>query len=277
MPDKYQEAYVVIVIGITLALLLVGFIITILFLYQRRQYRQEQELTSLRDQYDKELLQSQLEIKEQTFQNIAQELHDNIGQMLTVVKFSLAAVRLPEQDPHYETIHESKQMLNKAIFDLSDLTKSMHTDRITHIGLVEAIRFEMEKLAKMKLFETKFRLTEGQSHFDPQKEIFLFRIFQEILNNIIKHSKATEVEVTVNCSDPESFSFTVRDNGQGFNVSEKQESGSRTAGVGLKSMINRARLIGASVNIESEPGKGTSVQVQLFLPKEQLIRNGSDN
>lgn len=271
MQDKFQGVYIVIVIGITLALLLVGFIVTILYLYQRRQHRQEQELALVKDQFDRELLQSQLEIKEATLKNIAQELHDNIGQMLTVVKFSLAGMRLPAGDPNFETIQESKQILNKAIFDLSDLTKSMHTDRIAQIGLVEAIRFEMEMLGKMKLFETSFTLSEGNYHFDSQKEIFLFRIFQEILNNTIKHSKASAVSVSVICSEKGKFTFIVKDNGLGFDVQEKQQSGSRVAGVGLKSMINRARLIGAAVSIQSKQGEGTSVTVELPLQKEQLM------
>ena len=159
MPNKFQEVYVVIVIGIILALLLIGFIVLILFLYQRRQHRQEKELTLLKDQFDKELLQSQLEIKENTFKTIAQELHDNIGQMLSVVKFSLAGIRLAQEDPNFETIQESKQMLNKAIFDLSDLTKSMHTDRITQIGLVEAIKFEMAAPISLALFTMLFNPT----------------------------------------------------------------------------------------------------------------------
>ena len=271
MPNKFQEVYVVIVIGVILALLLVGFIVAILFLYQRRQHRQEKELTLLKDQFDKELLQSQLEIKENTFKTIAQELHDNIGQMLSVVKFSLAGIRLAQEDPNFETIQESKQMLNKAIFDLSDLTKSMHTDRITQIGLVEAIKFEMETLGRMKLFETSFTLSDGNYHFDPQKEIFLFRIFQEIMNNTIKHSKASQVNVAIICSEAGKFSFVVKDNGRGFNVKEKQLSESRVAGVGLKSMVNRARLIGAAISIESQPGNGTSIKVELPLQTEQLM------
>lgn len=271
MPNQFQEVYVVIVIGITLALLLIGFIVFILFMYQRRQDRQEKELALLKDQFDKELLQSQLEIKEASFKNIAEELHDNIGQMLSVVKFSLAGIGLAKDDPNFETLQESKTILGKAIFDLSDLTKSMHTDRITQIGLVEAIKFEMESLGKMKLFETSFTLSEGHYHFDPQKEIFLFRIFQEIINNTVKHSKASSVNVSIICSEAGKFSFVVKDDGQGFNVHEKQTSGSRVAGVGLKSMVNRARLIGAAVSIESQPGKGTSVKVELPLQTEQLM------
>src|SRR5215831_4720681 len=178
MQNQDTEVYVVVVVGITLALLLVGFIVTILFLYQRRQHRQEQELARLKDEYQNELLQSQLEIKEATFKTIAQELHDNIGQMLSVVKFSLATLTIKKDHPDFESVHESREMLNKAIFDLSDITKSMHTDRITKIGLVEAIKYELQMLQKMNLFETSFNSSEEYFHFDEQKEIFLFRMFQ---------------------------------------------------------------------------------------------------
>jgi two-component system, NarL family, sensor kinase len=262
-----DEVYFVVIVGITLALLLVGFIVTILFLYQRRQHRQEQELARMRDEYQNELLQSQLEIKEATFKTIAQELHDNISQMLSVVKFSLATLSLKKDHPDYESIYESREMLNKAIFDLSDITKSMHTDRITKIGLVEAIKFELQMLQKMKLFETSLDSPEEHFHFDEQKEIFLFRMFQEIMNNIIKHAKAKLVEVKIENPDGHKFKLVIRDDGVGFNVTEKQLTTSSSAGVGLKSIINRAKLIGASVKIDSAIGRGSSFTVELSLQK----------
>ena len=267
MQNQLPEVYVVIVVGVALALLLVGFIVSILFLYQRRQHRQEQELVRLKDEYHNELLQSQLEIKEATFKTIAQELHDNIGQMLSVVKFSLATLSIKPGHPDFESVHESREMLNKAIYDLSDITKSMHTDRITKIGLVEAIKYELEMLRKMKLFETSFNSTEEHFHFDEQKEIFLFRMFQEIMNNIIKHAKASLVEVNIESTDDHPFRLVIRDNGVGFNVVEKQLTTSSSAGVGLKSIINRAKLIGGSVRIDSALGKGSSFTVELSLQK----------
>src|SRR5689334_13296052 len=120
--QQYPEVYVIIIIGVILALLLTGFIVLGVIISQRRQLRQERELIALKDQYQNELLQSQLEIKEATFKTIAQELHDNIGQMLSVVKFSLATLSIKQDHPDFESVHESKQILNKAIFDLSDLT-----------------------------------------------------------------------------------------------------------------------------------------------------------
>ena len=267
MQNTDTEVYFVIVVGITLALLLVGFIVTILFLYQRRQHRQEQELARLKDEYQNELLQSQLEIKEATFKTIAQELHDNIGQMLSVVKFSLATLSIKKDHPDFESVHESREMLNKAIFDLSDITKSMHTDRITKIGLVEAIKYELQMLQKMKLFETSFDSSEDHFHFDEQKEIFLFRMFQEIMNNIIKHAKAKLVEVKIESPDEQKFRLVIRDDGVGFNLVEKQVTTSASAGVGLKSIVNRAKLIGASVKIDSAVGRGSSFTVELSLQK----------
>ena len=82
-----------------MALLLVGFIVTILFLYQRRRHEQEQELTRIKREFEQELLKSQLEIQEQTFKTIAQELHDNIGQLLSVVKISLSVLPLDKAHP----------------------------------------------------------------------------------------------------------------------------------------------------------------------------------
>ena len=123
MPTQNQEIYFVTIIGIILGLLLVGFIVTILFLYQRRQQRQEQEMERIKDMYEKEALRSQLEIQENTFKTIAQELHDNIGQMFSVAKLSLSILPLEKDHIAFEQLQNSQQVLNKAIIDLSNLTK----------------------------------------------------------------------------------------------------------------------------------------------------------
>jgi signal transduction histidine kinase len=87
-------------------------------------------------------------------------------------------------------------------------------------------------------------------------------MFQEMLNNILKHSKAKQITVRITYLEDDNFSLEVEDNGQGFNVTEKQQSVSSSKGVGLKSMFNRAHLIGATFNISSEVGKGTRILVK---------------
>jgi two-component system NarL family sensor kinase len=270
MPAQNQEIYVVILIGIALALLLVGFIVTMLFLYQRRQHRQEQQLTRMKDQYQQELLRSQLEIQESTFKTIAQELHDNIGQVLSVIKLSLSILPLDKEHPAYESVQNSRQMLNKVIFDMSDLTKSLHTDRISQIGLVEAIRFDLDSLRRTGLLEVEFSVIGQEYRFEDQRGIFLFRMFQEMLNNILKHAKASRIIIAVDYSIDNKFVLQVEDNGVGFDTDKKRTQASSSSGIGLKSMTNRASLIGAHISIQSQLGKGTTIRVEVPLEKETL-------
>jgi two-component system, NarL family, sensor kinase len=265
MPAQNQEIYFIILIATALALLLVGFIVTSLFLYQRRQHRQEKQLVRMKDEYQQELLRSQLEIQETTFKTIAMELHDNIGQVLSVVKLSLSVLPLDKSHPAYESVTNSRQMLNKVIYDMGNLTKSLHTDRITQIGLVEAMRFDLDSLRRTGLLEVEFSVDGQEYHLEDQRSIFLYRMFQEMLNNILKHSKATRVNIAVNYSIDNKFVLQVEDNGVGFDVEKKRSHTSSSSGIGLKSMTNRASLIGAQISVQSQPGKGTSIQVELPL------------
>lgn len=262
--SENPEIFVVIIIGIVLGLLLVGFIVATLFLYQRRQQRQEEEIITMKDKYEKEALRSQLEIQENTFKNIAQELHDNIGQMLSVVKLSLSVLPIEKDHKALEQVKNSQEVLNKAIIDLSNLTKSLHTERIADIGLIESIRFELYAIRKAGIVQVQFHPEGNETPLSEQKAVFLFRMFQEILNNILKHAKASEVIVHVKFLD-DIFVLEIKDNGVGFSVEEKKQSTSSGSGVGLRSLFNRAQIIGAELTMNSEPGKGTNVLIRLPL------------
>jgi two-component system, NarL family, sensor kinase len=262
--QQNQEIYFVTIIGIILGLLLVGFIVTILFLYQKRQRRQEEEMLQMKDSYEKEALLSQLEIQENTFKAIAQELHDNIGQLLSVVKITLSALPLEKEHKAYNFVMNSQQVLHKAIADLSNLTKSLHTERITDLGLVESVWFELNAIENAGLIKVNFK-TEGNEYpFDEQKSIYLFRMFQETLNNTLKHAKATVLNVSLKYTDT-LFIMHIDDNGIGFIVNGKKQNTTPGSGVGLRSLYNRSGIIGAEISIDSKPGTGTSVLIKLPL------------
>jgi signal transduction histidine kinase len=269
MQDQNQEILFIIIMGGLLALILVGFVVTVLFLYQRKQHRQQQELARLKDEYDQEVLRSQLEIQEATLKNIAQELHDNIGQVLSVVKLSLSVLPLEKEHKAYEPLQHIREVLNKAVFDLADLTKSLHTDRIAQIGLVESIKFDLETLKKTGLMQVSLEVEGKEYRLGEQKEVFIFRIFQELVNNILKHAKATQINIRLNYINDNNFAFSVKDNGVGFSMEEKKGSKNPLNGVGLKSMLNRAKLIGATMVFDSNPGNGTSVIMN--LPTQSTI------
>ncbi len=262
-----KEIYFITIIGIVLGLLLVSFIISILYLYHKRQKKQEQEIERMKVEYEKEALRSQLEIQENTLKTMAQELHDNIGQMLSVVKLSLSVAPLEKEHKAYEPIFESRQVLQKAIADLSNLTKSLHAERISQVGLPDSIQFELIAIERAGVLKTQFSQHGDTIDFPEQTAVFLFRIFQESLNNILKHARAMEVIVDLNYSDT-IFVMEISDDGIGFNVKEKKESSKAGSGVGLKSLYNRASIIGADISITSKPGKGTTVLIELPLASE---------
>jgi two-component system, NarL family, sensor kinase len=266
MQDQYPEVIAVIIAGSILSLLLVGFIVTMLIAYRRKQYKHEQEL-----------LQARLEIQENIFKNLSEEIHDNIGQMLSVLKLTLSAIPLQNDKEILDYILESKGMVNHIISSISDLSKSLHTDRILKIGIIEAVRFELEKIEKTNLFTTSFNHADCNFKLNPENEIFLFRIIQEVLNNIIKHSKAHIIDVSFFCKE-RFIVFTFADDGVGFDVKEAFLKASSNRGIGLTSMTNRAKLIGGQLTIISQPGSGTKSIIEIpanileYTP-ENIIKN----
>jgi two-component system NarL family sensor kinase len=265
MQDPNQQIYFVIFMGTLLAFLLVGFILAMIFFYQRRRQKQEQELIRLKEEYEQEVLRSQLEIQESTMKTIAQELHDNIGQTLSVIKLWMSMAPIGPDHEAYEGVQNSKEMLHKVIRDMADLTKSLHTDRIADIGLSEAIQFDLVTIRRAGILKIQFDAEGDEFHFPDQKSIFIFRMYQEMMNNIIKHSGAAHVKVHLLYSVNNIFVLSMLDDGVGFDVQKKKESGDGSSGLGLKSMRNRAKMIGADLSIQSEPGKGTSITVTVPL------------
>jgi signal transduction histidine kinase len=222
-----------------------------LFVYRNKQHQHEQEL-----------LKTQLEIQENTFQNISQEIHDNIGQVLSVIKLTLASAPVKKDEPAFEYLLNARAMVNTIIEDVSDLSKSLHSDRILRIGFEAAIRFELTRLEKTGIFATVFEHPEEPLRMKEKNEIFLFRIIQEVLNNIVKHSKAKNIRVAIRKSARNSF-IEIGDDGRGFDVENIMQKNPAVRGIGLTSMINRTKLIGGVLTINSQPGKGTVILIRL--------------
>ena len=161
-----------------------------------------------------------------------------------------------------QKIDDSKNLVAKAIQDLRDLSKSLNTDYVIEMGLARSIEYELEMIKKSGVFQTSFEI-EGQLYkIEPQKELILFRIVQEVLNNIIKHSKAANIIVKQDYK-PELFSMQVTDDGEGFDLKALKENSK--FGLGIKNMHNRAKLIGADFQINSTIGKGTTASISLPL------------
>ena len=245
-----------VIIGILLTL---GFFILLFFLlYKKRQNLNQKKISDL----NQELLQSQLEIQEQTLHKISQEIHDNIGQVLSLAKLTIGTIDPNQPEGIQQRVNDSRNLVGKAIHDLRDLSRSMNTAYISEMGLLRSIEYEVEMIRKTGKYNIVLNVDGKPVKLDGQKELILFRIIQEVLNNILKHADAKTVTIQVSY-EPQHFSITITDDGKGFDITLLDNGKNSTFGLGLRNMQNRAQLVGASFSLASIPGKGTTVSISL--------------
>lgn len=226
---------------------------------EKMQYLAEKE--SLRNNFDKLLLESKFEIQEQTLRNIGQEIHDNIGQVLSLVRMNLTrqAMQLPV-GASKGMLDDQVDLIGKAIADLRLLSKLLDADYVLEMGLEKSIASEMEQVRKYGAFQTELTVTGEELQLEPQKELILFRLFQEVLQNIIKHAQAHKVSVQLEVRDAR-LHLTIQDDGIGFDPEALLLKG-HGKGMGLKNMYRRAGLLQAEFRIIS--GKdGTRVSISM--------------
>jgi len=260
MPKESPEIIITLIAGTSTLLLLGALMISFLFLYRKRHRRLLQERQQLKLSYERELLKSQLEIQEQTFRQISQEIHDNIGQVLSLAKLNLATMD-PSHLPNLEQkISDSKKLVSQAIYDLRNLSHGLSTDYITDLGLARAIEHELEMVRKSGDYETLFECDGKSYSLDKQQELIIYRMIQETLNNIIKHAASQKIIIHLRYR-PEELTLSIIDNGKGFDLTPITDNSS--FGLGIKNMHNRARLIGAGFQISSTLEEGTSVTISL--------------
>jgi signal transduction histidine kinase len=266
IPDSYKEIVLVVIGGTIILLVLAGILIFVLLFYQKKKFQHARQLMHIEKAHSETLLQSKIEIQEDTFRNISQEIHDNIGQILTLVKLTLSTMTTPEKQSDNDKLNQSKSLLAKSIQDLRDISKSINTDYIRDIGLANAIRQQLQLLQKTGSYTTSFAV-EGESDKNEGSYGFiLFRIVQELLNNIVKHAKASAVDIRI-CYYPDKLCIIVKDNGQGFDPEMFQANNASRKGIGLSNMRNRMTLINGSLVINSTPGNGTDVTIELPVRK----------
>ncbi len=229
----------------------------------------------MKNEFQQTLLQTQLEIQEQTLKTISEEIHDNVGQVLSLAKLNLNTMDISKTAQLQGKIDSALAQVSKAINDLRDLSKSFNTDNISAIGLVRAVEYELDMIKKTGLHKTGFNVEGKIKRLEPQKELILFRIVQETLHNIIKHAGASSIWISARYTEND-LELEINDNGKGFDTAAAgdQDTGS---GLGIRNMNNRARLIGAEFNLSSIKDEGTSVAIVLPFVSKQNSTEKNEN
>jgi two-component system NarL family sensor kinase len=262
MQNTNSQIISFILITTVIIFFLAGFIVTLIYLYQKKQLAYQQNLDTMRLDHEKNLLKTQVEMQENTFENISREIHDNINLSLTLAKLNLNTINWNEKNKSVALIHSSIDLLSKAINDLSDISKSMNPEVISNQGLINAIEKEIEKIKNIGLFGINFLVTGNPIFLDAQKELIIFRIIQESLNNVIKHAHATQVGIEL-YYDQNQIDLTIHDNGKGFSRETIEFNPEKKGKAGLNNMRTRAKMFNGNLTIDSLPQTGTNIFVTI--------------
>lgn len=247
------QVFYIIVLSTIIFLIAPAALIFYVSLYNKRKKKHDEEKKLMKQLFDNELIKSRMEVREQTLQTLASELHDNIGQIL-----SLASITLSFIDPnHLEDcsvkISHTEELVKQSITELRRLSQVLYGEQLLSKGLVTAIQTQLGWLEKTGRYVIHFS-HHGISEpaLEPEKEVVSFRLFQEVVSNIIKHADADTIDVMLEATDKQ-LVIKVIDNGKGFDVVAQ-----RNSGLGLETVRKRAMLMGGQVNIISERSLGTT-------------------
>ncbi|WP_404984554.1 sensor histidine kinase [Chryseobacterium sp. M5] len=251
-----EENKLVIIFTFTLLIIVLTMIfVYVIFIQKKTRLLIAQKEKDMR--FEKELATSQIEMKEQTLNYIGQELHDDLGQKLSVVRLRQNQLIAKMKDSEKEELVELNELLGECIQDIRDLSKTLITEQVIHFGLIESLEREISKIQKLRLLKIELITQKHDIDIMPKHGLILFRIIQESINNILKHSKAKNVSIKIE-DDHEKLDILISDNGKGFNTNLKKD------GSGLKNMELRAKIIHAEFSIQSEPEKGTQTSITYY-------------
>ncbi len=259
--QKERIEVIFIIIGISSFFLVIIFFFLLFLnthLKNYKKYFQEKQL--LKIEFDKALLQTQIEIQEQTLKTISQEIHDNVGQILSLAKLNLGTFDEMESEYNQTKIDDTKLLVSKAINDLRELSRSLSGDKMADLGLRDAVENELKIISNTGQFETFLSIQGEPFKLSSQNEMVIFRIVQEALNNAIKHSKADNIRINLHY-EQDYLKLSISDDGAGF---EPDLLEVKKTGIGLNNMKSRALLVGAKFSINSKPWEGTTVIIELY-------------
>jgi signal transduction histidine kinase len=252
-----KDIALAVVCSTLLILLLIAVILIVFIISGKQRVKQQILLSETKLSFERELRKVETEVSEEVMGKFAQELHDNIGQLLTAMHF-----QIENQKIDYPGLAEGFKPIELYLAEvrqqLRTLSRTLNNDYIGHIGLLSAIQLETERLKGLRKFEVHWETASGESNLNKSQELMVFRIFQEIIQNGLRHSSAKNLYITIDNSN-ENFKLNVKDDGKGFEFAQTLQSKQAS---GLRNILKRAKLAGFECKMESSPGEGFSIDLK---------------
>ncbi|MCK0109556.1 histidine kinase [Flavobacteriaceae bacterium S0825] len=239
---------------IAVLVIVTGLVILFFMVFQKRKNQMLLDKIKREREFEEELVKTQTEIQEQTLKNIGQELHDNVGQLLSVANMQLSLVASLAKDTVKNKVDDTKRVISEAIKEVRGLSKVLNSEVILNFGLKESIQNEIDRLNKLKSISSKLTIVGEVKELHNKDAIILFRIFQEFLSNTIKYAEAQNFDVNLRYLE-DCLIITAKDDGKGFDIETIKK------GSGLINIKDRSRLINTKFKLISKKNEGASLEL----------------
>ena len=230
-----------------------------LFIFYRKRQKQKIVHATELAEADKLRFKEVIEAEEKERSRIAQELHDGLGQLLSTARLNVASLEDAVSEEDQPDLIRSLKIIDEACVEVRNISHNMMPSALIRLGLIPAINELVNNVNSAKGiridFESNVETSLGQS-----LDITIYRVVQEILNNMLKHAKANHIKITIDKKDSD-LAISMTDNGVGFDTNELKES----KGLGWKNIFSRVSMLDGSIKLESELQKGTMVFINLKL------------
>jgi signal transduction histidine kinase len=241
--------------GIAAMSILLISLLLIFIISQRKKYEFQAKLQLLRETQQNQLIEAAIRSEEIERHRIAEALHDEVGAFLSSSKLHFEGMSIdPRQEHNIQLYEKGKELLDEAISKVRGISHSLHSSVLKELGLNYAIRHFTEKITLGKLIAVTTNLDDRYGTHDPENEISIYRLMQELVNNILKHAQAKQIQIS-SVLHSERVVFKIVHNGNGLSQQEFEELRYGKEGLGLKNIQNRIILLKGRINFSREPGE----------------------
>ncbi len=236
----------------------IGGIIIFIREYRIKKKKHQEALRSIELEHKKDLIETQMEIQIQTMKHIGREIHDNVGQKLTLSSLYIQELTLENNHPKLtDTLNSINDIINEALYDLRLLSKSLTDDAIETKSIAELIENECNKIRNLKKYKIRCNSDPNFPNLSYNTKSVLLRIVQEFAQNSIKHASCSYIDINIQ-NNKGHIELHLADDGIGFDVKQLNSEG-----IGLSNMKKRIKILNGTYELGSKKNTGTSLVIKI--------------
>ena len=263
-PKESYNIQFIVIIGIAVMLLLMVSVLLAVLLNQRKKDQHRNALEKLREQQQNQLIEAAVRSEETERHRIAETLHDEVGAILSSAKLHLLGIKEDSLDEKDKKLYEKgRELLNDVIQKVRGISHNLHSNILKEFGLNEAIRHFIRKITQGEgtVLNATTALDDNCKTVNPEDDISIYRMVQELINNILKYAKATEFIISSTLKGKE-LNLVLFHNGDGLTQEQFETLRYQKEGLGLKNIQNRIILLKGTIHFTSG-GEGYRINIHI--------------